>query len=391
MKVLLCPMMQGGYLYPALAIGRELAAGGDHVTLLGPPSSAIHAAAAGLGYVAAEEHDGRYGFSVNRWFLDPTTQTANIMRVARELHPDVLVASALSLGALLAGELLDLPVIIIGFATHILNYGTSGQQTPSQVAERKWRSADGVRYYQLARERQGLVPRRDRIAEAPLYGAGLLLRGCAALQWPDAELPTRVHQVGPCLWEPSTPPEELSELTNVLRENGKRVVYVHLGRTFGGTSLWPTLNAMFTNSEFQAVVEIGRSGIPQPNPEADITVVRKPWMQQLVALSELVLTCGTTSPVLAALWAGLPLLMAPAGSEQPVLTEACVRAGVAHRYSSDINGCVDRSLRTMLDSDALAERVASVSAELHEMPGPRKAASLIRSVVRGRLSDSTVG
>jgi len=377
-------MSQAGYLYPALAIGRELAAGGDEVTLLGPPSTACHAAAAGLTYIAAEKHNGTYGFSVGRWYLDSAAQVSNIARTARELHSDVVVASALSLGAMLAGELLDLPVIVIGFATHILNYRTSGREGPDQVALRRWRSESVLNFYRTAREQQGLVPRRDALPEAPLYGAGLLLRGSAALQCPDAELPAQVHQVGPCFWEPSTPAEELSQVTEMLRRNGKRVVYVHLGRTFadgtiGGASLWPVLNRLFTGSDFQAVVETGRSGLPRASPKADITVVHKPWMRRLVALSELVMTGGTTSPVSAALWAARPLLMAPAGSEQPVLTDACVRAGVAHEFVRVSDGRAAELIPAAID--ALSKRAVTVSAELRAMPGPRRATRLIRSAV----------
>jgi UDP:flavonoid glycosyltransferase YjiC (YdhE family) len=390
-KVLLCPMSQGGYLYPALAIGRMLAAGGDQVTLLGPPSTTCHAVAAGLSYVAAERHDGRFGFNVSRWFLDSIAQTSNIMRVARELQPDAVVASALGPGALLAGELLDLPVFVIGFATHILNYRTSGQESPDRLAERQWRSSTLLDAYRKARERQGLPPRHDRVAESPLYGAGLLLRGCASLQCPGAELPAQVHQVGPCLWEPDTPVAELSEVTALLRRNGKRVVYVHLGRNFDGVSLWPMLNELFADSKFQAVVELGRSSDAHPDPEASITMVHKPWMQSLVALSDLVITGGTTSPVTAALWAARPLLLAPGGSEQLVLTDSCVQAGVGHRHSRSLDGRDERSLLTATGSSAFAERATALSAELRGMPGPRGAASLIRTVVSGRPSKTDVG
>ena len=111
-----------------------------------------------------------------------------------------------------------------GSPPQIFNYRRPGQ-TSSQLAQREWRTADTLRFYQAARDRHGLPPRRDRVAEAPLYGAGWLLRGYAGLECPDAELPADVHQVGPCRWEPDTPAEELSEIRGMLDGTGKRVVY----------------------------------------------------------------------------------------------------------------------------------------------------------------------
>lgn len=99
----------------------------------------------------------------------------------------------------------------------------------------------------------------------------------------------------------------------------KPLAYVHLGRTFGGTSLWPRLNAAFTAGTHRGVVELGRSGAPEAAAGADLIVGRRPWMSPLVDRADLVLTNATSAPVLAALLHGKPLLVAPNGSEQQVL------------------------------------------------------------------------
>lgn len=51
-------------------------------------------------------------------------------------------------------------------------------------------------------------------------------------------------------------------------------------------------------------------------------------MGPLIDLADMVLTSGTSAPVLAALVRGRPLAASPNGSEQPLLTGACMRAGV---------------------------------------------------------------
>ena len=64
MKVLLCPLSEPGYLYPALAIGRELRRGGDTVEVLGSPAASPAAAAAGLPLL----DPAPTGFRAARWW-----------------------------------------------------------------------------------------------------------------------------------------------------------------------------------------------------------------------------------------------------------------------------------------------------------------------------------
>jgi UDP:flavonoid glycosyltransferase YjiC (YdhE family) len=165
---------------------------------------------------------------------------------------------------------------------------------------------------------------------------------------------------------------------------GKPVVYVHLGRVFGGESMWPRLNAAFTDGPFQAVVEQGRSGDPAPAPGADILTVRKPWMGPLVERSRLVLTNATSAPVLAALRCGRPLAVAPAGSEQPMLAEACVRAGVAVAFPSRVGQDLPTILAGAAGGLQLADNVRTLRNSLLRAPGPSGVADLIHGLACAR-------
>lgn len=391
MKILLCPLSDPGYLYPTLAVGRRLRELGEDVTVLGRPDARPLVLAAGLEFLAAEQAAGRSGFSVGRWFLDADQQYGNILRAARELRPDVLLTSVLSLGALLAGEVLDLPTVVLGLATHLWNY-SNRVEDDYQHSHRQWRTDQLLHRYNSAREQLGLPPRRDRLADTPLTGAGLLLRGDPLLECPGAELPPGVGHVGACNWAPKVDPEELAAVADAVAAQGKPMAYVHLGRTFGGESLWPRLNAAFTSGPMQAVVELGRSGDPQPAAGASVTLVSKPWLAPLVESAALVLTSGTSAPTLAALQAGRPLVMAPAGSEQPILTAACVRAGVAVRLPEDADPIL---LQSVLDeargNQSLIRASARLGARLRAAGGAASVAEYVRSVAsdgpfRGELA-----
>jgi UDP:flavonoid glycosyltransferase YjiC (YdhE family) len=383
-NILLCPMSDAGYLYPALAAGVELRRRGNDVCVLGRSAAAAVTARAGLPFTAAEDYGGRTGFSVIRWAATGLAQFRATLRAAAQARPDVLVTSVLSNGTLLAGEVLDIPVVVLGLSVHLWDYRSGGDGEPQLGRPRDNRTRECVRHYNELREQAGLAPRHDPWPQNPLLGAALLLRGDPVFEYPGAVLPERVHHVGPLAWEPPAGQDELDEIGAHLDRIGKPVAYVHLGRFFGGTTQWPRLNAAFTAGPFQAVVEQGRSTDPRPAAGTDILLVRKPWMGPLIDLAGLVLSSGTSAPVLAALLRGRPLGVSPNGSEQPVLAAACVRAGAARYVPDDVSGDCRGVLRSVWADRGLRDRARALGGRLAAADGARRAADLIERAVTGR-------
>ncbi|MCX4553516.1 MULTISPECIES: glycosyltransferase [unclassified Streptomyces] len=356
MKVLLCPLNDPGYLYPALAVGRELRRRAHAVHVLAAPQAAPVVAAAGLAVSAAG--DGT-ALSVAHWTVRGPEQHAVVARAVRLLRPDVLVTSVLCHGALVAAEAAGLPVVVLGLTAHLWPY--RGGAGPVDAHGRAWRLAETLKHYGEVREAAGLAPRHDRFPDTALLGTAFLLRGHPLLEAADAELPPAVRHVGPCWWEPEPPAVEPLP-------DSRPLAYVHLGRTFGGTSLWPRLNAAFTSGTHRAVVELGRSGAPDADRDADLVVGRRPWMGPLVERADLVLTNATSAPVLAALLHGKPLLVAPNGSEQQVLAAGCLRAGVARMLpepgasAADLRAAVEETARDA-ELRACAEELGGLLAD----------------------------
>ncbi|UVS77317.1 glycosyltransferase [Actinokineospora sp. UTMC 2448] len=374
MNILLCPLSDAGYLYPAIALGRELVRRGHTVHVLGRAAAAPVAAHAGLPFLAAEERGGAGGFSVVRWRDGGAAQVEATREAAREVGADVLVTSVLCHGALLAGEILDLPVFVLGLTTYLWNYRSGGDDEPQPATTRAVRTRDTLRIYDDLRAHTGLPARRRPLSADPLHGTALLLRGHPSLEYPGTVLPDRVRHVGPLAWEPTPGRGADAELAR-LDEVGKPVVYVHLGRFFGGRTQWPRLNAAFTGGPFQAVVEQGRSTNPDPVPGADILLVRKPWMRPFLDRAGLVLTSGTSAPVLAALLAGKPLGLSPNGSEQPVLSAACVRAGVGTPLLTDDDPAA--ALRAAWDDPGPRDRAARLGSVLAAADSAARAADVV--------------
>jgi UDP:flavonoid glycosyltransferase YjiC (YdhE family) len=383
-KILMCPMSDRGYLFPAIAVGRELRLRHHDVQVLARSNAAAALRIAGLPMLPAEEFGGVGAFSVSHWMDNVPQQYTVVLRAARAVGADVLVTSVLCLGPLLVAEMLDLPVVVLGFATHIWNYAAGAEdepQNPSGIpAGRAWITRELMRRLELARDQVGLAAHPTAVDDQPLLGTVTLLRGDPELEYPGAVLPARAHHVGPCAWEPPADPGWLGEILARLDEVGKPVVYVHLGRVFGGTSSWSRLNATFTAGPFQAVIEQGRSTDPRPAPEADILLIRTPWMGPLIDRARLVLTSGTSAPVLNALLRARPLGMSPNGSEQPILTEACLRAGVAvHIPEHTANPVAD--LHAIHDDPALHHRADYFARRLSATDGAARAAGFVESAV----------
>jgi UDP:flavonoid glycosyltransferase YjiC (YdhE family) len=376
MNILLCPLSDGGYLYPAIAAGLELGRRGHVVSALGRVRVAPVLAAAGIPFVPAEHLGEPTGFSAARWWGTGMEQHRATLRAAALTRADMLLTSVLCHGVLAAAEVLDIPVVVIGLSVHLWDYQAGGSGEP-QVKTRENRTRDMVAHHAGLREQAGLRPRRYPRAQDPLLGAALLLRGAPELEYPGTRLPGRVHHVGPLAWEPAADPAEISELRQHLDRNGKPVVYVHLGRFFEGINQWPILNAAFTAGPFQAVIERGRSRDPRPASNADILLVHKPWMGPLIDRAGLVLSSGTSAPVLASLLRGKPLGVAPNGAEQPLLAAACQRAGVAVRVPGNATGDLAVLLRSAWQDRGLHGHARDLGRKLAAVDSAARAGDIV--------------
>ncbi|MEV3998306.1 glycosyltransferase [Streptomyces halstedii] len=375
MRALFCPLSDPGYLYPATAVALETHRRGHTVSVIASGPAARAAGQAGLTVLASNET-----FAVSRWFRSGYGQYHSVRQAARQTRPDVLVTSVLCPGALVAAEVLGLPVVVLGLACHLWPHRGADGNNDRDPQDRVWRLDGALDVYRALRAELNL-PGADKAGQDALLGTSFLLRGHPGLEPPGAELPERVRYAGPCWWEPPAGERDLLSVRNRLDLVGKPVVYVHLGRVFGGESLWPWIQRAFTGGEFQAVVELGRSnaapaGLPGT---ADVTVVRHPWMSPLLERARLVVSSGTSAPVLGALLHRRPLLVSPNGGEQRVLAAACLRAGVAVPVDRARGG---GQLSTVAGDDALLARTARMSDELAEGKSESRAAQAVEEACR---------
>jgi UDP:flavonoid glycosyltransferase YjiC (YdhE family) len=153
------------------------------------------------------------------------------------------------------------------------------------------------------------------------------------------------------------------------------VVYVSLGTAplFNQPEKFAPLLAGLTGEAVDVVVTVGDLNDPAAFGELPATVHVEKWLSlsPLLPRCDAVLCHAGTGTTLAALAAGLPLVLVPQGADQFDNARACERAGAARILMPDqvIPDAVRDAVRTVLQDDS-SERAAAraLAAEIAAMP-----------------------
>jgi UDP:flavonoid glycosyltransferase YjiC (YdhE family) len=221
-RVLLGAFGDPGHAFPMIALGRALAARGNHVTLQTWRRWQQHVEAEGIRFAPAPEYHVFPSGPQPLDFYDAVVHaTRDTLPLVRELTPDVIVADILTLAPALAAELVRVPRATL--IPHVHPHGAPdtpiyslGARLPRTRAGRAlWRHAQPVVDKGLERGRVELNHTRAQLGLAPLdHVHGGISRELALvatfpqLEYPRA-WPAHVHVVGPLMWEPPARDVEL--------------------------------------------------------------------------------------------------------------------------------------------------------------------------------------
>ena len=211
-----------GHAFPMIALGRELAARGDDVTLQTWTRWQEHVEAAGMRFAAAPEY---HVFPTRERPLSPyqavERATRETVGLVADVSPDVVVADILTLAPALAGELEGVAVATL--IPHVdprptaggAPYSCGARVPRTRVGRTMWRAADPLLAAGLERGRRELNETRARLGLAVLervHGA-ISESLCLVGTFPQLEYPraprANTHVVGPLLWEPPSDDVEL--------------------------------------------------------------------------------------------------------------------------------------------------------------------------------------
>ncbi|MEA2330205.1 MAG: hypothetical protein QOH58_343 [Thermoleophilaceae bacterium] len=213
-RILLAAFGDPGHAFPAIALGRELAARGHDVTIETWSKWREHAEREGMRFAAAPEYQV---FPTEGRPLKPyaaaVRASAETRRLIREVDPEVVVADILTVAATLAAELEQRPWATL--VPHVLPMGAPGFPVyavgavypRTQAGARLWRGARPLLMKGELLGREELNETRLRVGLPPLdHVHGGISRQLALvatlpqLEYPRPAEPWR-RVTGPLLWE----------------------------------------------------------------------------------------------------------------------------------------------------------------------------------------------
>ncbi len=335
-------------------------------------------------------------------------QVADIRDVASEWRPDVIGADASMLGPLLLFEAMPVPVALVSplitaqlpgpdapataglapagtAAARLINRATAGAL--SVLAAPMRRRIDEIRH------RNGLPSLGRAVTAAcgrlPLY----LVLSVPELDYDRHDLPPTVHYVGACLWHPPEPEGTRAWLDAVPAERP----WVHVTE---GTSHLETPTVLraaaqgLAGAPCEAILTTGHGRDPRALAlEAAANNVHvTSWLSHdaLLPRCAAIVTTGGMGTVMAALRAGVPLVVVPTNWDKPTIAQRVLDAGVGLRLAP--RRCTPVALRAaverVLTEPHFRERASFFARRLAQASGPTAAAELIEGLAAGRRDPS---
>lgn len=371
MKVLCCSTPMEGVFGPFVPLGRALLAAGHDVlvatgadfeprvrgegfatAVAGP--TAMEGAMTAMGDPAvATALDGEhwhFGAAMFGAVIAPAKLPA-LRLLADEFEPDLIVHAPVDLAAPLLAAERGLPSVTYGFGQPL------EPRLIEAFAERVaplWRAA-------------GLEPD----PYAGLY-RGRYLDPCPPSLQPEPSAVTAIAE--PMRPEiPGDPNAPLPGWADTL--GGRPVIYLSLGTVplFNQPDKFDMLLAGLAHEDLELVVTISELNDPAALAARPDNVHVERWLPlaPLLPRCDAVVCHGGSGTTLAALAAGLPMVLVPQGADQHVNAEACERAGVARVFSGDAvsSTAVRDAVMAILEPGSAEQAVAHrIAAEIKAMP-----------------------
>ena len=386
MRVLFSSTPGYGHVIPMLPLARAAATAGHEVLWATPTESAELVRAAGIDAAPAggpaavrqglmrEVRDGaaaiapeqRAAWTFPRMFGAALTPLMldDLMPLAREWQPDLLVHEQAELASPLVGDRLGIPSV-----THAFGGAVPG----AFVAEAGERIAHLWTACGLA------VP-----AFAGCY-ASLYLDICPpSVQGVPTDHIPRSQPLRP-VTDPTTPP---SHLPAYLEDDGRPLVYLTLGTVANDSAKLAEVVAALSDAPVRLLVALGPGVDPTVRGPQPPHVHVESWVDQPLVLDHtaVVVSHAGSGTFLGALARGLPQLCLPQAADQFRNAHAGARAGAVLELAPDemTSDAVSGAVRRLLDEGGFRDAAAQVAEEIRAMPSPEDVVDLLVDLPHSR-------
>ena len=369
-----------GHAFPAIALGRELAARGHEVLLETYSRWGEYAEAEGMAFAAAPDYRIGTRLADLKPYQAAVRASAETRLVVRDFDPDLVIVDILTVAGSLAAELEDRPWVSL--VPHLFPIATPGAPLystgarPARTAAGRalWRAFDPLVRRGLEQGRDQLNGARERVGLPPvsdLHG-GLSRRLSLVATFPELEawrsLPAWAQVRGPLIWERpaeddahAAPPGE-QPLVLIAPSTSQDPEHRLLRASLAGLADEPVRVLAATN---------GRplpTGVRVP---ANARVVEWPSYRRTMPECAAVICHGGHGTLAQALSAGVPVVCSPAGGDMAENAARVAWAGVGvslpGRLSSPAG--VRLALRRLLADERYSVRARELARRSRASPG----------------------
>ncbi len=387
LRLLVAAFGDAGHAFPAIALGRALAARGHEVTIETWEERRAAVEGAGLGFAAAEEY---------RMFPPPdpnSPEGAHAAEAARallplleEMRPHAVVSDILTLAPSLAAERAGIPLATL--IPHIypvvepgLPFFAVGLRPPrTPLGRGVWKAGQRMLDIGLRQGRSDLNIQRERLDLPPLerFHGGISPDLALVATFPQLEYPRRwpagVEVTGPMTFELPHPEIELPP------GDGPLVLVAPSTAHDSENHLVRTALAALAGEPVRVVATTNRV-VPQSPIEAPPNAVLVEWLSysQLMPAASLVISHGGHGTVARALGAGTPVLVCPliGDMSETAMRVAWAKAGLSLPWRLCRPAPLRWAARRILRDRSFAARAAELAAWGRKHDGAARGAELV--------------
>jgi MGT family glycosyltransferase len=394
LRVLVAAFGDPGHVFPAISLGKALAARGHQVVVETWEERRQAVEGAGLGFSAAEEY---------KMFPPPEPDSADgrhaaeaaqaLLPMFERMRPHVAVSDILTLAPALAAERAGVPLATL--IPHIypalepgLPFFAMGLRPPrTPLGRAAWRTGQRALNVGLEHGRRDLNLQRRRLGLPPVerFHGGISAELALVGTYPQLEYPRRwppgVEVTGPMSFEVPHPEIELPP--------GEQPLILVAPSTAhdSGNHLVRTALKAFAGEPVRVVATTNRVA-PQRPIEVPANAVLVDWLSysQLMPAASLVVSHGGHGTVARALGAGTPLLICPIAGD---MSETAMRvswagAGLSLPWRLCRPGPLRWAARRILGDPSFAAGAGRIATWGRENDGARRGAELIEGLAASK-------
>ncbi len=390
LRLLVAAFGDAGHAFPAIALGRALAARGHEVTIETWEERRGAVEGAGLGFAAAEEY---------RMFPPPdpnSPQGAHAAEAARallplleEMRPHAVVSDILTLAPSLAAERAGIPLATL--IPHIypvvepgLPFFAVGLRPPrTQLGRGVWKAGQRMLDIGLRQGRRDLNIQRERLDLPPLerFHGGISPDLALVGTFPQLEYPRRwpagVEVTGPMTFELPHPEIELPP------GDAPLVLVAPSTAHDSENHLVRTALAALADEPVRVVATTNRV-VPQSPIKVPPNAVLVEWLSysQLMPAASLVISHGGHGTVARALGAGTPVLVCPliGDMSETAMRVAWAKAGLSLPWRLCKPAPLRWAARRILRDRSFAVRTGELAVWGREHDGAARGAKLVEQL-----------